>query len=165
MKACENNYSQQIWLGVLLLAGFLLAACDAPTVKVETIAPAMGTEIVMYKSPSCECCTGWAEHLRQAGFAVIESKQEDMDAIKVKYGVTEKLASCHTAIVDGYVIEGHVPAADVVRLLKERPEVAGLTAPGMPMQSPGMQADGLQPKNYNVLTFDRNGKSDVFTRY
>jgi hypothetical protein len=119
----------------------------------------------MYKSPTCQCCTGWAEHLRQAGFTVIENKQEDMDAIKSKYGVPEKLASCHTAIVDGYVIEGHVPAADVTRLLKEKPKVAGLTAPGMPMQSPGMQASGLQPKSYNVLAFDKNGKSHVFTHY
>jgi len=88
-----------------------------------------------------------------------------MDVIKAKYGVTQKLASCHTAIVDGYVIEGHVPAADVARLLKERPDVVGLTAPGMPMKSPGMQKPGQTPKNYDVLAFDADGKSQVFTHY
>jgi hypothetical protein len=142
-----------------------LTACDVPTGTVETGAAKAGSEIVMYKSPACECCSGWAEHLRQTGFTVIEKKHEDMDAIKAKYGVPERLASCHTAIVDGYVIEGHAPSADVTRLLKERPKVTGLTAPGMPMKSPGMQAKGLQPKNYNVLAFDKNGKSHVFTRY
>jgi len=88
-----------------------------------------------------------------------------MDVIKAKYGVTQKLASCHTAIVDGYVIEGHVPAADVARLLKERPDVVGLTAPGMPMKSPGMQKPGQIPKNYDVLAFDANGTSHVFSHY
>ncbi|MDQ6998513.1 MAG: DUF411 domain-containing protein [Mariprofundus sp.] len=122
-------------------------------------------EVVMYKSPNCECCTGWAEHLSKNGFTVIEHKRDDMDAIKSKYGVTDKLASCHTAIVDGYVIEGHVPAADVERLLKERPDVVGLTAPGMPMKSPGMQSVGQTPKGYDVLAFDHDGKSHVFTHY
>lgn len=172
MRDRIKNHKSTIRFGVLLLAGVALTACDAPSGTAETTAPKVvastakaGSEIVMYKSPACECCTGWAEHLRQSGFTVIEKKQEDMDAIKAKYGVPEGLASCHTAIVDGYVIEGHVPAADVTRLLKERPKVTGLTAPGMPMQSPGMQAKRLQPKNYNVLAFDKNGKSHVFTRY
>ncbi len=122
-------------------------------------------EVVMYKSPNCECCTGWADHLRKEGFTVVEKKRDDMDAIKAKYGVTQKLASCHTAIVDGYVIEGHVPAADVERLLTERPNIVGLTAPGMPMKSPGMQKSGQTPKNYDVLAFDADGTSRVFTHY
>jgi len=121
--------------------------------------------VVMYKSPNCECCTGWAEHLRKDGFSVVVNKREDMDAIKTKFGVSEKLASCHTAIVDGYVIEGHVPAADVERLLKERPDIVGLTAPGMPMKSPGMQAVGQQPQGYSVLAFDKDGNTTVFHRY
>jgi len=88
-----------------------------------------------------------------------------MAALKKKYGVPDKLASCHTAIVDGYVIEGHVPAADVTRLLKERPRIVGLTAPGMPMQSPGMQAEGKIPRNYDVLAFDKQGKAKIYHRY
>ncbi len=165
-------FTRSALLWPLLMVGVMFGGCDASISTEETTVPKVvasvakaGPEIVMYKSPTCECCTGWAEHLRQAGFTVIENKQEDMDAIKTKYGVPENLASCHTAIVDGYVIEGHVPAADVTRLLKERPEVRGLTAPGMPMQSPGMQSSGLQPKNYNVLTFDKNGKASVFSHY
>ena len=153
----------------ILITGLLLAGCynsdeviEVPSTKTESSTP----EIVMYKSPSCDCCSGWAKHLREAGFAVVENKREDMDAIKAKYGVPEKLASCHTATVDDYVIEGHVPAADVMRLLKERPAgVVGLTAPGMPMQSPGMQEKGLPPKNYNVLAFDKDGRSHVFNSY
>jgi hypothetical protein len=122
-------------------------------------------EVVMYKPPTCDCCTGWAEHLRKAGFTVVIHKRDDMDAIKSNHGVTQKLASCHTAIVDGYVIEGHVPAADVQRLLTERPDIVGLTAPGMPMKSPGMQKPGQAPKNYDVLAFEADGTSHIFTHY
>jgi len=126
---------------------------------------AQAADVEMYKSPNCACCTGWAEHLRKAGFTVTVHKRDDMDAIKSKYGVPEKLASCHTAVVDGYIIEGHVPAQDVERLLKEHPKVAGLTAPGMPMKSPGMQAVGQSPQGYDVLAFDKDGTSKIFTHY
>ncbi|MDQ6992411.1 MAG: DUF411 domain-containing protein [Mariprofundus sp.] len=165
-------------IGVLLLTGLMLAACDSSTSTAETSAPAQqvvtsasaakttGTEVVMYKSPGCECCSKWADHLKGAGFTVIEHKRDDMDAIKAGHGVTKKLASCHTAIVDGYVIEGHVPAADVERLLNEHPaNVVGLTAPGMPMKSPGMQTVGQQPKGYDVLAFNKDGTTTVFHRY
>ncbi len=126
---------------------------------------AWANEITVYKSPTCGCCSGWVDHLKTAGFTVTAINQDDMNSIKEKFGVSQQLASCHTAIVDGYVIEGHVPAEDVQRLLKEKPAIAGLTAPGMPMQSPGMQAAGLAPKNYDVLAFDTQGKVSVFHRY
>ncbi|MDQ6983996.1 MAG: DUF411 domain-containing protein, partial [Ghiorsea sp.] len=90
---------------------------------------------------------------------VKEVPHENMAAVKEKYGVSTGLASCHTAIVDGYVIEGHVPASDVKRLLKERTQVIGLAAPGMPMQSPGMQATGKPPKHYSVWAFDKQGEA------
>ena len=112
----------------------------------------------MFKSAGCDCCTGWAEHLRKEGFTVVEHKKEDMDAIKSLFGVPEKLASCHTAYIDGYVIEGHVPAADVKRMLKEKPKITGLTAPGMPMKSPGMQKPGLPPKGYDSGQGNENGR-------
>jgi len=167
------NATKTMHLGAMIMVGFLIAACNAGNGTADNdaagqaaVAGKSAKEIVMYKSPGCACCTGWAEHMRKAGFTVIENKRDDMSGIKSKYGVTEKLASCHTAIVDGYVIEGHVPAVDVERLLKERPaNVAGLTAPGMPMKSPGMQGKDLPPKNYNVLAFDKDGKSRVFKRY
>jgi len=127
---------------------------------------ASAEEITMYKSPSCGCCTGWADTLKTSGFTVVEKKSDDMDVIKQKYGISDKLASCHTALIDGYIIEGHVPAADVQRLLKEKPAgVVGLTAPGMPQQSPGMQPDMLEPKNYDVLAFDKDGNTTVFSHY
>jgi len=171
-----NKKSIHVW--PLMLAGLLFVACDASNGTAEGTNPAKeaipvvasesakaGPEIVMYKSPTCGCCGSWAEHLKDAGFAVKEIKSDDMDAIKAKYGVSDKLASCHTALIDGYIIEGHVPAADVKRLLKERPDIAGLTAPGMPQKSPGMQNKGQKPEGYDVLAFDKDGKSSVFTHY
>jgi len=162
---------------VVLVAGLLAVGCsnagDSAKATTGTSAPAIADhstaqakpKVVMYKPLTCDCCTGWAEHLRKDGFSVVVKKHEDMDAIKTKFGVSEKLASCHTAIVDGYVIEGHVPAADVERLLKERPDIVGLTAPGMPMKSPGMQAVGQKPQGYTVLAFDKDGNTTVFHRY
>ena len=151
----------------LLITGLSIGAGNAASETAETISPVMKSkpEIVMYKPPTCECCSGWAEHMRAAGFSVIVNKSENMEMIKAMNGVSGNLSSCHTAIVDGYVIEGHVPAADVERLLKERPNITGLTAPGMPMQSPGMQAKGLPPKNYKVLSFDKDGNVRVFSDY
>lgn len=147
---------QRTWLHSLLLAGALALP----------VGQAGAQEVTMYKSPYCGCCTGWAETLQGAGFTVIEKKSDEMEAIKRQYGVPEKLASCHTATVGGYIIEGHVPAADIERLLKEKPEgIVGLTAPGMPGQSPGMQPKGLPPKGYDVLAFDKNGNTTVFSRY
>jgi hypothetical protein len=130
----------------------------------ETTATA--TESVVYKSATCPCCDDWIKHMQKEGFKMRTEVREDMDAIKSKYGVTEKLASCHTALIGGYVIEGHVPAADVKRLLKEKPaDIVGLTAPGMPMKSPGMQAEDLPPKGYNVIAFKKDGSTEVYARY
>lgn len=121
--------------------------------------------VIMYKDPGCTCCTAWAEHLRRRGFDVTEKKMDNMEGVKSYYGVPARLSSCHTAVIDGYVIEGHVPADDIRRLLREKPAVAGLTAPGMPQQSPGMQKPGLKPQGYDVLAFDKEGNSRVFSRY
>jgi len=126
---------------------------------------AAATEVVMYKNANCNCCADWAKHLQANGFSVTENVSTDMPAIKAKHGVPRKLSSCHTAIIDGYIVEGHVPASDIKRLLKERPKVTGLTAPGMPKHSPGMQATGLKPHSYDVLSFDKDGSSQLFTHY
>lgn len=120
-------------------------------------------EVVMHKDPYCGCCSAWADHMRSNGFEVKELISHDMSSIKLAHGLTRELASCHTAVIDGYVIEGHVPAADVKRLLEERPEVAGLSVPGMPMGSPGMEGPVSQP--YNVVTFSKDGKVEVFSRH
>jgi len=123
-----------------------------------------GDEVVMYKDPNCGCCGKWAEHMRAAGFKVKEIKSAEMSSVKREAGVPQALGSCHTAKVGGYVIEGHVPAADVKRLLAEKPKVAGIAAPGMPMGSPGME--GPYPADrYEVVSFAADGKTRVFASH
>ena len=119
--------------------------------------------ISVYKSPTCGCCSAWVDHLKENGFEVKSYNSNDMGGIKQRLGVTPELASCHTAMVDGYVLEGHVPARDIKRLLEQRPKVTGLTVPGMPMGSPGMEGDRVD--KYDVLTFDKAKNTEVFTRY
>lgn len=121
-------------------------------------------EATMYKDPNCGCCSKWAEHMREAGFTVKEMPSREMARIKAQLGVPEALGSCHTAQVGKYVIEGHVPAADVKRLLAEQPAGArGLSAPGMPMGSPGME--GGIPDRYDVVQFNGDGGEAVFARH
>lgn len=129
-------------------------------------APAFASpdEVVMYKDPNCGCCGKWAEHMRSAGFAVKEVASARMDLVKQEAGVPEALGSCHTAKVGGYVVEGHVPAADVRRMLAEKPAIRGLSAPGMPLGSPGME--GPYPaERYDVVSFDARGRSAVFSKH
>ena len=118
------------------------------------------TEVLVYKSPACGCCTLWAEHMEENGFTVETREVTDLTDMKRTSGVPQDLFSCHTAIVDGYVIEGHVPADLIRKLLEERPEVLGLAVPGMPRGSPGME--GARKDPYQVLTFDREGKTTVY---
>jgi hypothetical protein len=121
--------------------------------------PAMAADIVVYRQANCDCCGKWAEYMQAAGHSVTIVEGQDMSEIKRQYGVPGKLASCHTAIADGYVIEGHVPAEDVERLLKDRPTVKGLAVPGMPLGSPGMeQADGSK-EPFDVIAFGDGGES------
>ncbi len=124
-----------------------------------------GPLITVYKSRTCGCCAKWVDYLREDGFTVTVHDEEGMDRLKDELGVPQSLRSCHTAVVDRYLIEGHVPAADIRRLLSERPKVAGLTAPGMPSQSPGMAEPGAKPEGYDVLAFQRDGTTRVFARY
>ena len=126
-------------------------------------ATAVAGEVVVYKSPSCGCCTKWVDHLRANGFMVTTHEVADVNAVKERVGLPHGLGSCHTAQVDGYVIEGHVPAADIRRLLDERPAVAGLAVPGMPTGSPGME--GPYRDSYDVLAFDRQGATHVFAHH
>lgn len=123
---------------------------------------AAGPEITVYHSPTCGCCKKWISYLAANGFTVKSIEQEDLSNIKAESGVTSKLASCHTALVQGYVIEGHVPAADIQRLLKEKPKLVGLTAPGMPGAAPGMDT-GKDP--YEVLAFDAKGNTSVWAKH
>lgn len=120
-------------------------------------------EVTVYKSPTCGCCGGWVEHMKAAGFKVKTIDQADVQPMKTKLGVPMKMNSCHTAVVEGYVIEGHVPGSDVRRLLKEKPKVKGLAAPGMPPGSPGMDLPNSPP--YDVIAFDGKGGEQVYSRH
>jgi hypothetical protein len=121
---------------------------------------AEAAEITVYKSPTCNCCSKWVTHLERHGFKVITRDIDDVSPLKARLGVSPELASCHTALVDGYVIEGHVPADLIGRLLNERPSLKGLAVPRMPVGSPGME--GPNPEQYEVLGFDADGNSSVY---
>ncbi|WP_424361469.1 DUF411 domain-containing protein [Methylocystis parvus] len=112
-------------------------------------------KMIVHKSPTCGCCGGWAQRMRAEGYVVEEIKEADMKAVKARLGVPENMASCHTAELDGYIIEGHVPPQAIAQLLKERPKVTGVAAPGMPMGSPGMEMG--EPEAYTLYLFDAAG--------
>ena len=120
----------------------------------------LSPEIHVYKSPTCGCCAKWVTHMKAAGFNVTVEDVIDMAGVKQRTGVPLDLSTCHTAVVGAYVIEGHVPARVVKRFLEEAPEVAGITVPGMPMGSPGME--GPNPQPYDVIAFDGKGNRTVF---
>ena len=124
-----------------------------------------GPVVEVYKSPTCGCCSKWIEHMRANGFTVKSTDLGDMTKVKAKYGVPDQTQSCHTAVVEGYVVEGHVPAADVHRLLKEKPAVVGIAAPGMPVGSPGMETPYVKADKYDVVAFDKKGGTRVFAKH
>ncbi len=119
--------------------------------------------VTMYRSEGCQCCVKWAKHMQDNGFIVESQTVDNLLEMKSQNGVTPELASCHTAFVDGYIIEGHVPAEDVKRLLNEKPDAAGITVPGMPIGSPGME--GAYVQNYDVILFDKEGGEEVFATH
>lgn len=145
-----------------LLACLVLAACSSNSSISST--PADPPLMVVHKSPTCGCCQAWVDYIEKSGFTVETHDHEDMDSIKSELGLHDpSLKSCHTAVIDGYLIEGHVPVSDIKRLLEERPTALGLTAPGMPMLSPGMGSE--DPQDYDVLLIDKENKSSVFSSY
>ncbi len=123
--------------------------------------------IQVFKSPTCGCCKEWVNHVRAAGFdaQVVDMTDEEMQAKKASLGVGPRLQSCHTAVVNGYVVEGHVPAADIQRMLSEKPAIIGLAAPGMPQGSPGMDGAGSRKDPYNVVAFAKGGATRVFAKH
>ena len=118
-------------------------------------------EVVVYKSPTCGCCAKWIDHLEDNGFNVEVHDRQNMNPVKDGLGIPRHLQSCHTAEVGGYLVEGHVPAGDIKRLLEERPAIKGLAVPGMPMGSPGMEGPRKDP--YDVLAFDEGGNPSVYS--
>lgn len=125
---------------------------------IPVLAQSAAPEISIKKDPWCGCCTAWALHLQQAGFVVAVEEIEEMEAVKDNLGVPAKLRSCHTATIDDYVIEGHVPAEAIIALLDQRPQIRGLAVAGMPIGSPGMEGPaGTDPEVYDVMAFDGAG--------
>ncbi len=133
-------------------------------IKADVTDAGKPVDIVVYRSPSCECCGKWLEHLKKNNFTVNDVVTDDVQAIKTKYGVSESMASCHTAVVNGYVIEGHVPANDIMTLLKTKPKLAGIAVPGMPKGTPGMEM-GNKKDSYKVMSFDKENHYQVFNSY
>lgn len=148
------------------LVGALAFSLTATFVTMQAQKAAPPT-VEVYKSPTCGCCSQWVEHLRAAGFTVRSTDLPDaaLDQLKDKSAVPAQARSCHTALVGGYAIEGHVPAADVKRLLAEKPAVAGIAVPGMPLGSPGMEVAGTKPQPFDVVSFDKQGATRVFATH
>jgi hypothetical protein len=145
------------FLTVLGTAGAVLAMRPA-------LAEAGLPKVVVSKDPSCGCCSGWVNHLKAAGFPVEVRETREINRVKVRLGVPQDLASCHTAEVGGYVIEGHVPADAIKRLLAEKPQAKGLAVSGMPVGSPGMEVKGVEDDTYEVVLFGPSGQG-TFARY
>jgi hypothetical protein len=147
---------------MLLALGAVTAIGGGAALLIDSTA-AMVEEVVVYKDPSCECCGRWTSHMRQNGFTVVVNNVEDMDLIKRNAGIPESMESCHTAYVGGYLVEGHVPASDIKRVLSERLAIKGLAVPGMPSSAPGMDSPEGEP--YVVFAFNAEGSTSVFASY
>ena len=169
-----NTLFQNKWVrfsGVLMLVGGMAIGgslmLSQPGSHSEAIADSLSPEalqVTTFRSPTCGCCGAWIDHMKAAGFEVTDKVTEDMEGVKREHNVPEDLSACHTAIVGGYVVEGHIPAADVQRLLMEKPNVVGITVPGMPLGSPGMESGNIK-EPYEVLTFDQSGQTTVFAEH
>jgi hypothetical protein len=149
------------------MKGLAIACAAIALVLSLTMGWAIASEaqtLKVYRDPSCSCCEGWIDHLTAQGFQIESIETPDVNVIKQQYGVPNNLTSCHTAIVDGYVIEGHVPVADIKRLLAEKTPVAGLAVPGMPVGTPGMESDD-QHDSFDVISFDSQGHTSTFNEY
>ena len=145
------------------LAGLTAVAMVAAVAQKPAEPQAPAGVMTVYKTPTCGCCKLWIDHMTAAGFQVRAVDMEDITEVKQASGVPMRLRTCHTAIIDGYVVEGHVPADLVKKMLAEKPKVAGIAVPGMPVGSPGME-QGSQKDPYDVLLFDKTGKTTVYAK-
>lgn len=143
---------------------FLSGALLAATLPLLSHAAKKPT-ITVYKTPTCGCCHEWVAHLEQNGFAVVAKDVPDTAPHRSRLGVPKELGSCHTGVIDGYALEGHVPAADIRRLLSERPKARGLAVPGMPVGSPGMEVEGTRRDAFDVVLFTDEGQRSVWQHY
>lgn len=139
-------------------------AASAASAAMPAFAATQLPLVEVFKSPTCGCCGAWVDHLKAAGFPVKVVEVDDTTATRKRYGLPDKFGSCHTGIVSGYVVEGHVPAAEVKRLLATKPAAIGLAVPGMPVGSPGMEY-GDRKDPYDVFLIDKSGRETVFAHY
>jgi len=148
--------NRRLLLGAALFAGVSGTACAQARPS---------RDLTVFKTPTCACCDGWIAHMREAGFRTTVTIQPDLQPIRSRYGMPDALSSCHTGLINRYLIEGHVPAQDVIRLLAERPTAVGLSVPGMPLGSPGMETPQGRKDPYDTLLVLRSGQSRVFARH
>jgi hypothetical protein len=148
--------TRRTFLGQLAGRAALAVTASALPAFAESAPPT----VTVYKTPTCGCCGKWLDHLRANGFTVVAHDVPDTGVIRARYAVPNAMASCHTALVGNYVVEGHVPADLIQRLLRERPKIAGLAVPGMVVGSPGME--GGKPRRYDVVAFTRDGQTRVY---
>lgn len=141
-----------------------LAAAATAANSLPSFAKAPRPEVAVFKNPDCGCCGAWVDHMKAAGFPVKVHETPDTSAVRKRHGIPDEFGSCHTGVVAGYALEGHVPAEDVKRLLAKKPVAAGLSVPGMPVGSPGMEV-GSRKDPFQVLLIDKAGRSSVFSSY
>jgi hypothetical protein len=153
--SCSASFTRR---GAVAVLGFSALGAALPATAAERAV------MQVHKDPSCGCCSGWVDHVRKAGYTVEVTESSALGGLKKRLAIPEALWSCHTAEVDGYVLEGHVPAAAVGRLLAERPRAKGLAVPGMPIGSPGMEVAGMEAETFDVVLFGPDGQS-VFGRF
>ena len=157
-----NGFISRLHQCLLWVIPMLMVVLGSPLVAMASTA---GQEVVVFRSADCECCRAWESHLTEAGFLVQDHVADDMNAIKDAMGLPADSTSCHTASLAGYVVEGHVPAASIERMLAERPEIKGLAAPGMPMGSPGMEVEGMAADAFAVFSIADDGTMAEFDYY
>jgi hypothetical protein len=153
-----------------LMAGMLLTACASPASEQATAGQQAtdeqtAREMVVYSSPTCGCCGDWVSYMESHGYTATVENVQDLAAVKEEHNVPRTMQSCHTAIIDGYIIEGHVPVEDVERLLHEQPDVVGIAVPGMPVGSPGMEIEGAELQPFAVMTFDAAGNTEMYSTH
>ncbi|MCA0424586.1 MAG: DUF411 domain-containing protein [Proteobacteria bacterium] len=140
-------------------SGALAVLCTTP------VGAANRPNMTMHRSPTCGCCGAWAAYIRRAGFSITIVNESDLAPIKSRAGVPDALQSCHTAFIDGYVVEGHVPVEAIEKMLSERPAITGIAVPEMPTGSPGMEIPMMKPEPFKVIAFSQMGSSETFMDY
>lgn len=151
-----SNRNRRLLLGAAVLIGVTGAACAQTRPS---------RNLTVFKTPTCACCDAWISHMREAGFSITITVLPSLQSVRSSRGMPDALASCHTALIDGYLVEGHVPAQDVIRLLVERPTAVGIAVPAMPLGSPGMETPQGHKEPYDTLLVLRSGATRVFARH